>query len=88
MLKFFTVMLLYIVTVILTTLMGGIAAWTVGLFFGKAILGLLATVGISGLTMWQIGVSLGFVLGFITSAFFDYNKLFFKVANTNEKEPA
>lgn len=51
--------------VILGTLMGGLAGWTVGLVFGDTILGIFAQLGIKGVTMFQIGAFLGFVGGFL-----------------------
>lgn len=53
---------------ILSTLAGGISAWLVGLFFEKTILGVLATLGIKGLTMFQVGAFLGFIAGFFRPA--------------------
>lgn len=52
---------------ILSTLAGGISAWIVGLFFEDTILGVFATLGIKGLSMFQIGAFLGFVAGFFKS---------------------
>tara|TARA_R110000851_G_scaffold3701_2_gene15083 strand:- start:12 stop:251 length:240 start_codon:yes stop_codon:yes gene_type:complete len=46
---------------------GGVSGWIVGLFFTETILGTLSAVGISGVTMWQLGVTLGFVSGFFKS---------------------
>lgn len=47
-----------------STLFGAVLGWFVGLFFGKAILGVLACIGIKGFSMWQIGATLGFIGGF------------------------
>lgn len=51
--------------VILGTLLGGIAGWTVGLFFSDTILGIAAQLGIKNVTMFQLGAFLGFVGGFL-----------------------
>lgn len=50
--------------IIVGTLMGAITGWVVGLFFGNAILGALASFGVVGVSMWQLGAFLGFVGGF------------------------
>ena len=47
-----------------STLFGAVLGWFVGLFFGKAMVGVLACVGIKGFSMWQIGATLGFIGGF------------------------
>ena len=51
--------------IIFGTLFGGVAGWVVGIFFGDTILGILSQIGIKGITMWQFGVFMGFVGGFI-----------------------
>ena len=51
--------------IILSTFMGGLAGWTVGLIFGETILGIFAQLGVKGVTMFQIGSFLGFVGGFL-----------------------
>lgn len=51
--------------VIFNTLVGAIAGWIVGLFFGDTILGILAQLGVKGVTMWQFGAFLGFIGGFL-----------------------
>ena len=58
--------LVWIILPVISTLFGAIIGWVVGLFFGKAILGILACVGIKGFSMWQIGAALGFIGGFFT----------------------
>lgn len=50
--------------VVLGTLFGAIGGWFVGLFFGEIILGVLAKIGLTGVTMWEFGATLGFVGGF------------------------
>jgi hypothetical protein len=50
--------------VVLGTLLGAIAGWTVGLFFGDTILGVLSQLGVHS-TMWQFGAFMGFVGGFL-----------------------
>lgn len=61
--------LLVIVAVILGTFFGGVAGWIVGLFFTDTIMGTLNRIGVDtmGLTMWQLGATLGFVSGFFKS---------------------
>lgn len=58
--------LFIIVMVILGTLFGGIAGWIVGLFFTDTIMTTLNRFGVDtmGMTMWQLGATLGFVSGF------------------------
>ena len=51
--------------VILGTLFGSVAGWTVGLVFGDTILGIASQLGIKNVTMWQLGGFLGFVGGFL-----------------------
>ena len=51
--------------IILGTLMGGIGGWVVGLVFGDTILNFAGQLGVHGLSMFQLGVSLGFVGGFL-----------------------
>lgn len=62
--------LLVIVMVILGTFFGGVAGWIVGLFFTDTIMQTLNRIGIDtmGMTMWQLGATLGFVSGFFKSA--------------------
>lgn len=57
--------LILIFACILGTLFGAIGGWVVGWFFGDTILGVLASFGVTGLSMWQYGAFLGF-----TGAFF------------------
>lgn len=59
--------------IILTTFFGGVAGWITGLFFEDEILKVLASTGIEGVTMWEIGCFLGFFGGF------------FKQPNTKDK---
>lgn len=49
---------------ILCAFFGGVGAWIVGLAFGDVILRFLAIFGITGFSMFQIGVCLGFVGGY------------------------
>lgn len=49
----------------LGALCGGIAGWVVGIFFGDTILNIAGQIGIHGVTMFQIGVFLGFVGSFL-----------------------
>ena len=58
--------LLVIVAVILGTFFGGVAGWIVGLFFTDTIMQTLSRIGVDtmGMTMWQLGATLGFISGF------------------------
>lgn len=49
------------------TLIGGITGWIVGLAFGNQILHVFRQVGVDGITMWQLGLALGFISGFYIS---------------------
>ena len=51
--------------IILGTLFGALAGWTVGLVFGETILGILSQLGVKNVTMWQFGAFMGFVGGFL-----------------------
>lgn len=53
--------LLMFVSVLANTLIGGIIGWIIGLFFEETILGILASIGIKGFSMFQIGIFLGFI---------------------------
>ena len=61
--------LLVIVMVILGTFFGGVAGWIVGLFFTDTIMQTLNRIGVDtmGMSMWQLGATLGFVSGFFKS---------------------
>ena len=61
--------MLIIVTVIVGTFFGGVAGWIVGLFFTDTIMDTLNRIGVDtmGMTMWQLGATLGFVSGFFKS---------------------
>ena len=43
---------------------GALVGWFIGLFFGETILGIFASLGVTGFSMWQIGAFLGFLSGF------------------------
>ena len=62
--------LLIIVMVILGTFFGGVAGWIVGLFFTDTILITLNRFGVDtmGMTMWQLGATLGFISGFFKAS--------------------
>ena len=47
---------------------GGVGGWLVGIVFGDMILCTLTAFGIKGLTMWQLGVTLGFLSGYFKSS--------------------
>lgn len=52
------------VLMLMGPLFGGLAGWVVGWFFGPTILYVLAQMGLHGVEMWQLGMTLGFVGGF------------------------
>jgi hypothetical protein len=56
--------------VILSTLMGGIAGWIVGIFFHDTIMNTLDRFGVEtfSMSMWQLGATLGFISGFFKSS--------------------
>jgi membrane protein YqaA with SNARE-associated domain len=68
--------MLIIVIVILGTLFGGIAGWIVGLFFTDTIMTTLDRFGVEtmGMTMWQLGATLGFVSGFFKATKLEKSK--------------
>lgn len=49
---------------ILGTLFGAITGWLVGLAFSDSVLGVLSSLHVYNVTMWQFGAFLGFVGGF------------------------
>ena len=55
-----------ILFVILGTFLGGIVGWIVGFFFADIIMNTLNRFGVDtlGMTMWQLGATLGFISGF------------------------
>lgn len=53
--------------VIAATLVGALTGWIVGWFFGGTLLKFFAAFGLTGLKMWQIGATLGFVGSFFQS---------------------
>ena len=61
--------MLIILMVILSTFFGGVAGWIVGLFFTDIIMNTLNRIGVDtmGMSMWQLGATLGFVSGFFKS---------------------
>lgn len=63
----------FFLAVILTTLIGAFCGWVVGWFFGDTILGILASFGVKGFAMWQIGAFLGFVGGVFKSTTINKN---------------
>lgn len=67
------VALLLLVLPLVGTVFGALSGWVVGLLFSETILGFFTALGITGLKMWQIGASLGFIGGF------------FKATQTNDK---
>ena len=55
---------LLILASLLGALGGALSGWVVGWFFTETITSFMAALGVQGLAMWQIGMSLGFVGGF------------------------
>jgi len=53
------------VGIILGPLVGGAAAWVIGLVFGDTILGIASQFGIKGVSMFQLGVFFGFIGSFL-----------------------
>ena len=51
---------------LLTVVFSGIFGWIVGWFFGETCLAILAQIGITGFSMWQIGIFLGFIGSFFS----------------------
>jgi hypothetical protein len=47
---------------------GAFSGWVVGLFWTNTLTAGLAAVGITGLKLWQIGATLGFVGGFFKTS--------------------
>ena len=72
----FGIVFLIIFLVILGTLFGGIAGWIVGFFFTDTIMTTLNRFGVDtiGMTMWQLGATLGFISGFFKSTISKVNK--------------
>ena len=64
---FLAVIALAFIAPVLGTLIGAFMGWVVGLFFGETILSFLAAVGVTtaGLSMWQVGASMGFLGSFL-----------------------
>ena len=59
---FLAPILLYIAHIFVSAFLG----WFIGLFFGDCILGILAQCGITGYSMFEIGIFAGFLSGFFT----------------------
>ena len=59
----------FLMPFLVATFIGLLAGWFVGLFFGGAILAGLASLGVTGLKMWQIGAIIGFVCGLLKRLF-------------------
>ena len=71
----FVVLFIAVSTTFLSTLIGAISGWFVGLFFGDSILFVLENCDIKGVSMWQLGASLGFIVSFFKSSVsFDMSK--------------
>ena len=62
--------LLIVLMVILGTFFGGVAGWIVGWFFTDTIMNTLNRLGIDtlGMSMWQLGATLGFISGFFKAS--------------------
>ena len=59
--------IMVLIFVLFGTLFGGIIGWIVGLFFSDPIMNTLERIGVDtvGMTMWQLGATLGFISGFL-----------------------
>lgn len=53
---------------LINALLGAFAGWVVGWFFDETILAFFEQLGITGLEMWQLGMSLGFAGGYFKSS--------------------
>lgn len=53
------------ISCIASAFFGGVAGWIVGFVFEDTILGILAQMGITNVTMFQVGAFLGFVTSFL-----------------------
>ena len=70
------VLFISVASTFLSTLVGAICGWCVGLFFGDSILLVFKSCGITGVSMWPLGAFLGFVISFFRSSVsFDMSKL-------------
>lgn len=56
---------LIVISCIASAFFGGVAGWIVGFVFEDTILGILAQMGITNVTMFQVGAFLGFVTSFL-----------------------
>ena len=64
-----------LLTKFIYVIVGLIFGWITGWFFADTILGILAQIGITGFSMWQIGAFLGFVGSFFGNVtYFDPRK--------------
>lgn len=68
-----TALLIFLLTIIGSTLIGAFVGWVVGWFFGQIILDFFAAIGIEGFTMAQLGAVLGFIGGFFQNHTTNYN---------------
>lgn len=59
-----TALLIFLLTIIGSTLIGAFVGWVVGWFFSETILNFFAAIGIEGFTMAELGAVLGFVGSF------------------------
>ena len=62
--RLFWLLVLPLLTFVLHVFAGGVMGWFIGLFFGNSILGILAEIGITGYSMFQIGIFMGFFSAF------------------------
>ncbi len=70
------IILFFFFAILIGPLFGGLAGWVVGFFWTAPILDFLARFGVrvDGLTVWQIGVALGFLGGFFKATQTNTNK--------------
>lgn len=63
-----TVIGLILLRPLFLTLIGIVGAWVVGIFFEDLILRVFATIGVTGLKVWELGALFGFVGSFFRNA--------------------
>lgn len=62
----------FVIGVFLRTLVGALAGWIVGWFFGGTLVAVAAPLLVlHKVAIWQLGAALGFVAGFFDPRFFD-----------------
>lgn len=69
-------MILAVVCPIIGCLLGALAGWSVSLLWNDEILDFMRRVGVdtNGLSLWQVGASMGFLGGFLKTSVFTKEK--------------